>query len=37
LVPETAEMLAEHLKSGPPALRSTVTPAEAREQLAAHV
>jgi hypothetical protein len=37
LVPETAEVLAEHLKSGPPALRSTVTPAEAREQLAAHV
>ncbi|MCW2686927.1 MAG: hypothetical protein JWR37_1817 [Mycobacterium sp.] len=34
LVPQTAEVLAEHLGAGPPALRRTVTPAEAREGLA---
>jgi uncharacterized protein (DUF2236 family) len=36
LVPETAEVLAQHLTAGPPALRRTTTPAEARERLAAH-
>jgi hypothetical protein len=33
LVPETAEVLAQHLTAGEPALRRTVTPAEARERL----
>jgi uncharacterized protein (DUF2236 family) len=37
LVPETAEVLARHLTAGPPALPCTVTPAEARERLTAHV
>jgi uncharacterized protein (DUF2236 family) len=32
LVPETAEVLAQHLTAGPPALPYTVTPAEARER-----
>ncbi len=32
-VPETAEVLAQHLTAGQPALRCTVTPAEARERL----
>jgi uncharacterized protein (DUF2236 family) len=36
LVPETAEVLAQHLTAGPPARRGTITPAEARERLAAH-
>jgi len=36
LVPETAEVLAQHLTAGPPARRCTTTPAEARERLAAH-
>jgi hypothetical protein len=36
LVPETAEVLAHHLTAGPPAMRCTITPAEARERLAAH-
>jgi hypothetical protein len=36
LVPETAEVLAEHLTADPPALPCTVTPAEARERLTAH-
>jgi hypothetical protein len=36
-VPETAEVLAQHLTAGPPALPCTVTPAEARERLTAHV
>jgi hypothetical protein len=36
LVPETAEVLGQHLAAGPPALRRTTTPAEARERLAAH-
>ena len=30
LVPETAEVLAQHLTACPPALRRTITPAEAR-------
>lgn len=34
IAPETAEVLAQHLTAGPPAHRSTVTPAEARERLA---
>ena len=33
LVPETAEVLAQHLTAGEPALRRAVTPAEARERL----
>jgi hypothetical protein len=37
LVPETAEVLAQHLTAAPPALPCTVTPAEARERLTAHV
>ena len=37
LVPETAEVMAQHLTAGEPALRCTVTPAEARERLTAHV
>jgi uncharacterized protein (DUF2236 family) len=36
LVPETAEVLAQHLSARPPALQCTVTPAEARERLSAH-
>jgi hypothetical protein len=36
LVPETAEVLAQHLTADPPASRCTITPAEARERLAAH-
>ena len=35
LVPQTAGVLAQHLTAAPPALRRTVTPAEARERLAA--
>ena len=34
LVPHTAEVLAQHLTAGPPAHPRTVTPAQAREQLA---
>jgi uncharacterized protein (DUF2236 family) len=33
IAPETAEVLARHLKSGPPARQTTITPAEARERL----
>jgi hypothetical protein len=29
-------VLAQHLTAGPPAHRRTITPAEARERLAAH-
>ena len=36
LVPQTADVLAQHLSAGPPALRRTVTVAEARERLADH-
>jgi hypothetical protein len=36
LVPETAEVLAQHLSAGEPGLRCTVTPAEARERLTVH-
>jgi uncharacterized protein (DUF2236 family) len=36
LVPHTAEVLAQHLAAGPPALLQTVTPAQARERLAVH-
>jgi hypothetical protein len=36
IAPETAEVLAAHLSSGPPIQHRTVTPAEAREQLVAH-
>jgi uncharacterized protein (DUF2236 family) len=36
LVPQTADVLARHLRAGPPALRRTVTPTEVRERLAAH-
>jgi hypothetical protein len=36
IAPETAEVLAAHLRAGPPAHRGTVTPAEARERLAVH-
>jgi hypothetical protein len=36
IAPETAEVLAQHLTAGPPAHRRTITPAEARERLAAH-
>jgi uncharacterized protein (DUF2236 family) len=36
IAPETAEVLAQHLAAGPPARLSTITPAEARERLAAH-
>jgi hypothetical protein len=36
LVPETAEVLAQHLTAGEPTLRCTVTPAEARERLTVH-
>ena len=36
IAPETAEVLASALTAGPPAQRRTVTPAEARERLAAH-
>jgi hypothetical protein len=35
IAPETADVPAQHLTAGPPALRRTVTPA-ARERLAAH-
>jgi uncharacterized protein (DUF2236 family) len=37
LVPRTAEVLAQHLTAGPPALLQTITPTEARERLAANV
>jgi hypothetical protein len=37
LVPETVEVLAQHLAGGPPALPCAVTPAGARERLTAHV
>lgn len=36
IAPETAEVLAQHLSAGPPARRTTTTPAEARERLAIH-
>jgi len=36
LVPHTAEILAQHLAAGPPASQTTITPAQARERLAAH-
>ena len=36
IAPETAEVLASHLTSGPPLQNRTVTPAEARERLMAH-
>jgi len=36
IAPETADVLAQHLSARPPARRSTVTPADARERLAAH-
>jgi hypothetical protein len=36
LVPETAEVLAQHLTAGPPTRPRTVTPGEARERLTAH-
>jgi hypothetical protein len=36
IAPETADVLAQHLSAGPPAHRRTITPAEARERLAAH-
>jgi uncharacterized protein (DUF2236 family) len=36
IAPETADVLAQHLTAGPPTLRRTITPAEARERLAAH-
>ncbi len=36
LVPETAQVLAQHLAAGEPVLRRTVTPAEARERLTVH-
>jgi uncharacterized protein (DUF2236 family) len=35
IAPETADVLAQHLKSGPPARQTTITPAEARERLVA--
>jgi hypothetical protein len=35
-VPETAEVLFQHLTAKEPALRCTVTPAEARERMKAH-
>jgi len=36
IAPETAEVLAQHLTAGPPLRRMTITPAEARQRLAAH-
>jgi uncharacterized protein (DUF2236 family) len=36
IAPETAEVLGQHLTAGPPARRMTVTPAQARERMAAH-
>jgi uncharacterized protein (DUF2236 family) len=36
LVPQTAEVLAQHLTAGPPVLLHTITPAEARERMPAH-
>jgi hypothetical protein len=36
LVPETAEVLFQHLTAEEPALRRTVTPSEARERLTVH-
>jgi hypothetical protein len=36
IAPETAGVLARHLAAGPPAREMTITPAEARERLAAH-
>ncbi|MEN3317446.1 MAG: hypothetical protein V7643_847 [Mycobacterium sp.] len=36
IAPETAEVLAQHLTAPPPARRTTITPAEARERLVAH-
>jgi hypothetical protein len=35
IAPETAYVLAQHLTAGPPAQLQTITPAEARERLAA--
>jgi hypothetical protein len=37
IAPETADILAQHLTAAPPAHRTTVTPAEARERVAARV
>ncbi len=36
IAPETADVLAQHLSAGPPAQHRIITPAEARELLAAH-
>jgi uncharacterized protein (DUF2236 family) len=36
IAPETADVLAQHLTAGSPAHRQTITPAQARERLAAH-
>jgi hypothetical protein len=36
LVPETTEVLAQHLAAGPPAQPRTVTPSEVRERMAVH-
>jgi uncharacterized protein (DUF2236 family) len=36
IAPETADVLAQHLTAGPPALVRTVTPSEVRERLTAH-
>ncbi len=36
IAPETAEVLAQHLTADPPLRQMTITPAEARERLAAH-
>ena len=36
IAPETADILAQHLTAAPPARHTTVTPAEARERMAAH-
>jgi hypothetical protein len=35
IAPETADVLEQHLTAGPPTLRRTITPAEARERFAA--
>jgi hypothetical protein len=36
IAPETAEVLAQHLTAALPARRTTITPSEARDRLAAH-
>jgi uncharacterized protein (DUF2236 family) len=36
IAPETADVLAQHLKAGPPAQPRTTTPAEARERMVLH-